>query len=166
MGCLWMLNAFAGYRPVSPLLLPHCCQRLHNYPTRVRAVDKEPRYRCRGSLLSYYCKTLMSGGTQIRTGNTIISSPKTYVLARSIVSTKSADLQGFEAFSRRVCPLRATLYRPGCSTVAVSFTVEHRRRGGVDRGDRAPLSVPLERRRNRGLAGRGTQRRRPWARRS
>jgi hypothetical protein len=44
-----------------------------------------------------------------------ISSCNPYVLTCSTPSTKSALLQGFQGLLRRVCPVRASLYQPGCS---------------------------------------------------
>jgi hypothetical protein len=46
-----------------------------------------------------FCRTLMSGGTRIRTGDTMIFSRSPYVLIRPTVSTKSALLQGFSGFA-------------------------------------------------------------------
>ena len=46
-----------------------------------------------------FCRTLMSGGTRIRTGDTMIFSRNSYVLTRSILSTISTDLQGLSGFA-------------------------------------------------------------------
>ena len=75
-----------------------------------------------GRVDRFTCKTpvLVSGGTRIRTGGTMIFSRRTCVLARPVVSTKSLLLQAFSEFGKEVCPLRTSLYQPGCSTVAVN----------------------------------------------
>jgi hypothetical protein len=97
----------------------------------VKLVSKSPKSVARSLIIMLFCRTFLSGGTRIRTGDTMIFSRRHYVLTRTTPSTKLADLRGLsgsigEDLSITYRRVSARL-QYGCSTSAVLSA--HRGRG-------------------------------------
>jgi hypothetical protein len=83
------------------------------------AVDTPPKRSLSSTAKAIHflaiCRTFLSGGTRIRTGDTMIFSPPGLGPAYASLSGNLAWLCDFRVSVGSVCPLHPCLYRPGCS---------------------------------------------------